>query len=326
MSYSVALAVLVSALLLSTGAKKHQGKPKGDVSTYGELALKSVQAEFLAFEAGLNNLDKKTEPGHVKTIRGPLADARTYIDIFAYAYPTNSTPTAQDVYVLLVNDLTDGHFVLGEYSDLGSVHYSEKDKERLLTKCLNWKATYSQHATTYNFSNYVQTPNKTTLYFRTKKELSGHFWGHVKGVPTENNSGIADVAILQDGQLKQVIDQYNAWRHLDKIWNEKIHKEFHNYRKDLRYLHQVGKKFKTVYQDEKKGLKAIAVADEAEHALGPINNRIEAYLFYEKKGDSAKAKKLKEEVEALWKKEKARLEKEKFVDVLEAARKDLIKH
>jgi len=324
--------LLFAALLAGVVAKKGHGHKAKASDLYGELALKYVQPEFSAFEKGLKGLSKKTEPGHVKDIRGPLANARTFIDIFAYAYPTHSrvegdaADASTDVYLVLVDDLTDGHFLLGEYSDLGTVHYSEKDKEKLLTKCLDWKEKYDGHAKKYNYAKFISNADKAKLHERKKSDLSGHFWGAVKDEPNEKNTGLENVAVLQDGQLKQVVDRYNKWRHLDKIWNEKIHEDFHNYRKDLRYLHQVGSKFKHIYKDTKEGLKAVTVADEAEHGLGPINNRIESYLYYVKKGDKGKAEKLKDEVESLWKKEKERLEKEKFVDVLEDARKNLIKH
>jgi len=297
--------------------------------SYGELALKNVEPEFSAFEAGLKKFDKNSEPGHVKNTRGPLANARTMLDVFAYAYPSASkadAPANTDVYLVLIDDLTEGHNLLGDYSDLGSVNYSKSDKEKLLGKCLDWKAKYEKHAKEYDYPKYVKSPSKSALHTRKKSELSGHFWGNVKEVPSEKLTGIENIALLQYGQLTQVIELYDVFRHYTTIWNEKVHEKFHDYRKDLRYLHQVGKGFKQIYKDEKKGMKAVELADAAEHNLGPINNRIEAYFYYEKKGDKGKAAKLKDEVEKLWKKEKDRLQKEDFLEVLKGARSDLIKH
>jgi len=171
--------------------------------SYGQLAADAVVPYYEAFIEGLKKFTDKNEPGHVKDTRGPCADFRTLIDIFSYAYP-NATGKADlkgdaqvDVYLILLADLTEGHNVLGKYSDLGSVPYTKKEKEHLLKQCLDWKEKYLHHSSEHNFPKYIRSPANHTLYFRPKHELSGHFWKHVPTVPSAKLDGLQNIALLQ---------------------------------------------------------------------------------------------------------------------------------
>jgi len=318
---SLILVVLVGSLVVAASAEK----------TYGELAAHEVVPYYDAFVEGLKKFTDKNEPGHVKDTRGPCADFRTMIDIFAYAYPnsTGKKGTADahvDAYLILLEDLTAGHNILGEYSDLGSVPFTKKEKEHVLGKCLQWKSTFEKHSDEYDYPHYIRHPSENKLYFRSKSDLSGHFWKHVKAVPSSKLSGLQNIAVLQDGELKQIDDLYSKFQHYTDIWNQKVHDDFHNYRKDLRYLHQTYSRFKAIYTDAKKAEKGLDLVDATEHQLGPINNRIEEFFYYEKKGDKKESEKLKSQIKELWEAEKARLKKEGFLDIMKELRNKLIKH
>jgi len=330
MRYFVAVLIVVGLACHVDARSPRNGPskmPRDSDDSYGQLALKYVPSAFVVFELGLKELSNETVPGHTKLTRGPIADARTVLDIFAYAYPlsTNHDNTT-DVYLLLVADLTDGHFTLGEYSDLGSVNYTAKEKAKLLAKCLAWKATYEKHSAKYDYPSFVNAPSNTTLYHRKKHVLSGHFWGNVKHTPSPTLTGIQNIALLQDGQLQQLIDQYSTFHHYTNVWNKAVHKQFHNYRKDMRYQSQVGAAFTVIYKNEATFNATDVIVHEAEHHIGSVNDHIEEYLYYAKKGNKSKMKKLVAKITALWEKEQARLKKSKFESVLENALADLIDH
>jgi hypothetical protein len=329
---NINIVVIVCVFLLfcvgSITAKRDKGPLPS--ASYGELAAYAVVPDFKAFVAGLVNFNSSSEPGHVKQTRGPLADARTSLDIFAYAYPPSTSLVKRDdgtdVYLLLIADLTVGHNILGDYSDLGGVKYTPKEKQAMLAKCLAWKATYLADDAKYNFVSFVSNPSQTEMFDRPKANLSGHFWGHVPGVPMANLTGLQNIAILQEGELNQIIAQYTVFSNYTDIWKESVHKDFHNYRKDLRYCHQTYSGFKGIYQDAAKAKNAIGMVDAAEHNLGPINNRIEDYFFYHANGPKKTAEKLKTEIKTLWAAELKRLAKENFLSVVQASVQNLIPH
>jgi len=300
---------------------------EGGKDSYAELADKTITPKYDAFLKGLKNFDKDAAPEKVKPFRGPLADARTMIDIFAYAFPPSLKKSGKDdIFLSLVKDLTEGHNILGEYSDMGSVKYTKKEKENLLDKCLTWKEKFLKNRDSFEYDKLVHNPDKEKMHSRKKGDLSGHFWGHVDAEPSLKLTGLENVAVLQDGQLKSIVDRFEKFVGYTNIWDETVHASFHNFRKDLRYCHQVYSAFNDIYRDEKAAKKGLAMIPEAEHALGPINNRIESYFFYKKHGNKAKANKLKKEVEDLWTKEKARLKKDGFLETVKELRKNLIKH
>jgi len=321
---SMKIVVLIVSLLLGL-AVAFKGSAD-NATSYGGLAQSSITPYYDAFLKGLKKFDKNSVPEKVKPTRGPLADARTMIDVFAYAFPPNlGKPANGDIFISLVKDLTEGHNILGEFSDMGSVKYTKKEKAALLQKCLAWKATFLKNRGTFDYDTLVHNPDKEKLHPRNKSVLSGHFWGHVEAVPSLNLTGLQNVAMLQDGQLKTIADRFATFLNYTNIWNEKVHASFHNFRKDLRYCHQVYSRFNGIYSDPVGAKKSLAMIPEAEHGLGPINNRIESYFFYKKHGNKAKAATLKQEIQGLWTKEKAHLKAEGFVDAIKDLRTKLIK-
>jgi len=320
-------AFVLLALIAHGYTRSQQAAP-----SYGELAQKTVVPFYTSFVSGLVLFTNASMPGKVKSTRGPVADFRTIIDVFAYAYPITSgfesddVENSTDVYFVLVNDLTLGHNLLGEYSDLGSVKYSQKDKDALLAKCLAWKATYLNDSQKYNFDSYVKNPSATQLFIRSKKSLSGHFWGNVPQEPLANLSGMQNIASLQDGQLTQIITRYTIFLNYTNIWNKKVHADFHNYRKDLRYTHQTYSRFRDIYTDASKAKKGLDLVSTTEHQLGPINNRIEEYFFYLQKGNKQKCAALKTQIQKLWTAEKTRLQQEGYLALLQQIQSELIPH
>jgi len=105
-----------------------------------------------------------------------------------------------------------------------------------------------------------------------------------------------------------------------------VHDDFHNYRKDLRYCHQTYSRFKEIYTNKHKAEKGLELVSTTEHELGPINNRIEEYFYYEKRGEKKEAEKLKEQIKEKWEAEKDRLKKEGFLDLMKELRRELIHH
>jgi len=317
---------LIAFVLFVLFARLGDARSQQPAPSYGQLAQKTVLPFYTSLVSGLALFTNASMPGKVKGTRGPVADFRTIIDIFGYAYPFSSDENSTDIYFVLVDDLTEGHNVLGEYSDLGSVKYTQKDKDALLAKCLAWKATYLNHSTLYDYDTYVKNPSPTLLFSRSKKALSGHFWGNVPQVPLANLSGMQNIASLQDGQLTQIISRYNDFLNYTNIWNAKIHAEFHNYRKDLRYTHQTYSRFRDIYTSASKAKKGLDLVSTTEHQLGPINNRIEEYFYYEKKGNHQKTNQLKAQIQKLWTAEKARLKQEGYLAVLKQIQTLLIPH
>ncbi len=276
-------------------------------ASYGELAQDHVSSKYNIFLSNLGSLNPNCKPGDLGTLRKSIISVRSFLDIFVYAY-NNASP---DVFKLLRKELNELYTDIGNFDDLQHVNYSPSDAEKLLKFCLKDKDKFNKNKKEHNYGTYINKPSLDKLYMRDKSELSIDFWGNISALPIETYSGIRNLGLLVKGQLGSLIEAYDPFVNLTDIYERKIHDQFHAYRKLIRGFNFVTSYFnvfnKTVNYD---------VTKEAYGRIGKINDEINEYEFYTKKGNTDKANKIKTELLSDWKDLIYWLDAKKFYNLL----------
>jgi len=246
--------------------------------TYGELAQHHLSKKINIFNNFLPDLSENSKPGDLSDLRISILDLRSYLDIFSYAFSIQTV----DIFYLIRNDLNDGYTYIGNFDDLQNVHYTPEDMDKLLNKCLSFKNNYNNHSDRYNYDDYIKNPDLIHLYFRDKDKLSKDFWGNISYTPSENLSGYSNIGILLKGQIENLLTQYPIILNLDDVCQDDQHTIMHNFRKLLRSILYIIDDFPKVSNvDLSKNRKTI---NNVRSTLGKINDIINEYVYYTKKG------------------------------------------
>lgn len=266
-----------------------------NTETYAQLSLRYTYNAFMNINLGVVNND--TNPGTISALRKQLLLTRTYLDIFCYAYELTECHGG-DCFLVLRKTLNKGYTLIGDFDDLQHVNYTESDRIKLLGRCLEWKQEFRDDIDNNNFKKYL-TNVSTHMVMRPKSDLSIDFWGNVTAVPDGNLSGYQNIGLLSTGQLKDCINAYTFTVNLEDIWNKQYHNLFHDYRKLIRSINFVGNYFPAVYSQNIKT--EIHQLEKAYTLLGKINDLINEYVYYTKRGNLRAAEEKKNEIVEKWK-------------------------
>jgi len=274
-------------------------------------------------------LNASSLPTSVKPMRKALLYARNGLDIFIYAFPVWKAKGVfeakeHEVFNLVRGDLNVGYTLVGNFQDLQGVNYTEKDLEKRLKPCLEWKAQFMANIRRYDYDRYINAISLDKLHDRPKTEMSKDYWRHVKGTPKEALTGLQNMAMLAAGQLTDAITDYHAMIKLEKIWETAYHEQFHNYRKLLRAIYYVGSTFTKIY-DKKPSGGGLDLVNTAYGTFGDINDEVADYSYYKEKGDKPMEEKKKAEIVKAWAAFKGWLSNKKFSADLEHLKSALIK-
>lgn len=262
-------------------------------STYGDLAKEHNSEKYSTFVGNLGSLTSNVKPGDLGNLRKSIISTRSFLDVFVYAYNNDIT----DIFKILRKELNKLYTDIGNFDDLQHVNYSPSDAKRLLEICLKDKDKFNKGNKEYNYESYVKNPNLIKLYDRPKSELSIDFWGNITYTPEESYSGLQNLGLLVKGQLENLIDTYHAFINLTDIYDPKTHDQFHAYRKLLRGFNFITSYFNVF----NKTVEGFTITKEAYSKIGKINDEINEYEYYTKKGNEDKANKIKSQLISDWK-------------------------
>lgn len=258
---------------------------------YQDLSLNYVPKSYQRLN--LNSLGNQSTPGDLGSLRKSILLLRTYLDIFVYAYPINSP----DIFEIIRDDLNKLYTSIGNFDDLQNVNYTSSDRDKLLNKCLKDKFNYLQDDQGYKFDVYIKSINDK-LYYRNKFNLSRDFWGNVSQIPNETLSGYQNIGLLSQGQLENCIQGYTVIVSLNDIWRSSIHEQFHDYRKLIRASVFIPNFFPDVFNRDVS--KDANVVYSGYSKFGKVNDVINEYQYYEKKGYQKEADKKMKQVNQMW--------------------------
>lgn len=273
--------------------------------SYQDLSKKYVLSAYDKID--LSQMSSNSEPGDLGSLRKSILLSRTYLDVFAYAYSSQSP----DLFLILRDDLNKGYTDIGNFDDLQHVNYTSEDKDKLLNKCMKWKTSYQNDEGQYNFNRYLNSPNGNNLYPRSKYNLSSDYWGNISQVPNNNLTGYENIGLLSKGQLTNCLSQYSYIISLTEIWEEEYHDLFHDYRKLIRGINFIPNRFPEVYSGNVD--KYTSVLDNAYTKFGNLNDLINEYSYYESHGYQREADKKRGEVQLMWSQLKDWMNSENFV-------------
>jgi hypothetical protein len=263
--------------------------------TYNELSVKYTKAAYS--KINLDDLNENSNPGDLGPLRKSILLTRTYLDIFVYSYPTGTSLSNPDIFEILRSDLNKGYTLIGNFDDLHFVNYTSSDKQKLLGKCLDWKSVFASDIGTCNFGKYLSASG-SKLYYRNKTELSTDFWGLIPEVPELNLTGYQNIALLSTGQINNCITNFHIIVKLEEIWKDEYHEQFHDYRKLIRGINFIPNYFPEAYKINVG--KYTDILQDAYNSFGKLNDIINEYSYYEKKGDSKIASQKRDQVISMW--------------------------
>ena len=256
------------------------------------------------------NFDSNTKPGELSSLRKSLLMTRSYLDIFCYAYPIGND---QDIFLILRDSLNKGYTEIGDFDDLQHVNATNSDIKKYLDKCLKWKDEYQSVQSKFDIDGYLKSPNDK-LFFRNKTDLSKDFWGNVKQVPLYNISGYQNIGLLSKGQIENCLNDYDNVISIDNLCTPETHDQFHNYRKLIRSTILIPSTFDQVYSDDPSTIVSFLI--KVHTNFGKINDQINEYEWYIKKGDNQEAQKKKSVVSSMWSDLKNWLNDENYIPTL----------
>jgi len=196
-----------------------------------------------------------------------------------------------DIWRLLREDLNYGYTWIGNYIDLSTVNYSQQVQQAYLEKLLAWKATYEQHAVTHNYSQYIAVPDPTNFYWRNDSELSSMYWGNqTVYTPSPNNTGLANVALLELAMILKHHQRYFVLVSLPNITTVPWANYMHDYKKQIRAMMTVVRWFPQIYNWSSPFAQPFMnVSTQCHEVLGYTHSFIIRWLYYNQYGPPEQA-------------------------------------
>jgi len=273
----------------------------GDDQTYGELAATSCPDMLKQTIACAGEFDKTTMPStpFVKPCRGSLRDIRNCLDIFVYAYPTESSSWSKDKdpFIEVRGDLDDGYTLIGDFRDLSFVNASKKDIDAERDLVLQWRDEYLQHEHDHDYSKYVSQPSAHKLHDRSSKVLSQFFWADAGITPLANLSGMQNLARLPRGVLTLAVQRYPVVYNLTLQPpldpNQQV--TLHEYRKLDRALLAVNSLF-WLFRNSSAVDQAIETLDDLYDNFGDEEDKISVYNYYLQHGSHSQIAEAEDEL------------------------------
>jgi len=254
--------------------------------SYGQLAAQSVIPLYNNFSNMLPTLTNTTQPGNVNVLRKASLNVRDMLDLFVYAYPTPTFANQTDLWIAIRSSFNDGYTLLGDFQNLNhsAINYTTAEYEKLLDRCLDWQAKWTDLVTLQHADVYLLSPNATNVFFRNTTDLSYLFWADV---PFPRNAtlytGMEVVSYLMKASLEEAREKYMFVYNLTEVYTNKKHTEFHDYRKLLRTINSLAGLF-PMFQNSSATGQYLNVTTTAYNLFGNTNDIATAYLFYEAHG------------------------------------------
>jgi len=265
-------------------------------------------------------LTPQTQPNDVAIFRKhPLLDLRSLIDVFGWIYPKKENGT--DVLISLEVEASELYETAGDLQDLRSVNYTQADVDKLLLPCLEWKDKFFLHLSEYQYLQFVSSP----IDKWTRKTVPGRFWKLGNRQPDAKLNGYQNLAYMQSGIMKWLIDNLPPVLALRDLTNPKTADVFHGYRKNIRSASWVSSTFPSIFNGTAPATK-LALLSNLQSQMGDVHDSIVSYNYYIAHEDHKEAAKEKELVKEQWKKLREWIDLYSILDVEDFIRKALISH
>jgi hypothetical protein len=299
--------ITILALFLSISAH---------ASTYTESAPQAIQAKLETFQNSLKAFDENSLPHEAKALRKELVALRDQLDLFVFAYSAKEN----DIWKETRNFLDVGYEAMGEFKDLYDSQfleegeepdYDKKEVKSLRNPILQWKSKFEKQ----NWEFFLEVDGK--IFDRKSKDLSRFYWGSVEVRPKKNDSvseafSKLTIAVIHEAKidLKKVVKLENPSENLENA------EEFHDFRKRVRTVSKVFSYYPAL--TSRCESEDVENLDLLQSRYGDVNDKVYLSLKLEKKGKNKAAKKIKEEIETLWKELLEFQEDLKIKDILES--------
>lgn len=280
------------------------GDPGAEPS-YGELA-QSTYPIFEELVEDLRHFDKTTLPHEAKALRRLIGDVWYRLDIFAYAYPTES----DDLLLELLSTMKQGYDRMGDFKDLfdrqlsGAVpeaaKYDESELRSFRDSVLDWKREFLQTGRLQAYRSYLQSPRHEKVFMRPKASLSECYWGGVAAVPSKNRNGFHNLRVLMIALVEKLEREYEQIEDMDSVLGEHNHDVFHDFRVHVRCLLLMARYFPRLTAGVPG---ASAIEDRLGDMVagyGELNDIIIAFNAANSKGQSSRAADLRRTISSQW--------------------------
>jgi hypothetical protein len=271
--------------------------------TYGELAALSIPPLFEDVRRSLETVGPRTAPPDVRDLRRCLGYVRDYVDVFAFAYPSDGD---DDTWREIRDDLDTGYSAMGAFKDLfdaqgiedpKAAHYDRKQLAERREAMLEWLDHFRKPKRLARYADYLSHPKRHRLEHR---DLAKLYWREAGIEPKEELSGVENIARLERRLLGLARDELAETERLRNIARPKTTPSFHAFRKSLRCTYKLGAFFPQIFEPGADAAPLVAFITDVTDRYGDLLDRVCAVELAHERGDERAATSIEAEVERSW--------------------------
>jgi len=252
---------------------------QSDLFTFGEIAAQFASPTWNNSISLLSQLNDTSTPASVNAMRKGLITIRDALDMFVFSYPYSSS---LDLWAMIRKDVGKGYFLVGVFEDLINVNYTMQQYWAVRNECLAWKETFQTNIIKYDYYAYIAHPDPTIFYLRPESEFDDWYWWHSDYMPSQQYSGLVNLAQLQLGMLQKELDNYDTLLALPEVFSNDSAVQLHGYKKQLRAILTTAQFFPMLFISNftVQLQQALNDSQTVYSALDNLHNGIVQYQFY----------------------------------------------
>ena len=228
---------------------------------YSKIAKDTLGRHLILLTEDLRSINSEVLPHDVKTLRKKIGALKFYFDFFSYAYPHDGG--SEDRFLSFRKFLDEGYEVFGNFKDLfdflkiskeeaSKDHYDFADLKKHRKKIFDWIEIYfKEMRVSRGFQEFIQKPLEGEIWERKKSDLSRFIWGSYEGTPKVK---VENFNLILKNLLVYFVDtakeRYEKAIKIEDILNYHAQEEFHDFRKQLRYVIKMEKLFPGFYDED----------------------------------------------------------------------------
>jgi len=274
-------------------------------TSFPQLVEKRLRPLFDEVLADLAKLGDNVSPVEAKPIRKKVGALRNRLDLMAPAF--SKADDGKDPWLKMRKQLDDGYAVLGALKDIHDTSAllggsdskkAAKETKKKRKKALEWRDKFvSDKSTTKREAFYAAVDGSITL--RPAKKQSRFYWGGAGVEPSPQLDAVQNLQLLASSMATTAADKLEAIFDAPKLDSHDVQQKFHDVRKAVRAVANVGREFPTALPNKKAAKlqqKLVKLAD----AYGDLTDVIAARDLAEERGQSKKLARLDDQLAKDW--------------------------
>lgn len=261
-------------------------EPDSFTVSYSEKAVLKLVLAVTDLSSEFSQVNEDVLPHEVKLLRKKIGATKFYFDFFAYAYPQDVD--GRDHFMDFRDFLDDGYGYYGDFKDqfdfLGipkeevtEAHYDPYELIRLRKKVLEWTETFMDMMNQdHGLMGVLLNPLEDRIEERSSRKPSRFIWGGCDCVPDvkkDNFGKILEKLLVKLAKKAKIrFEKASTIETTEEILDHEAQEDFHDFRKQLRYIVKMNKFFPGVYSEKVLNHPSFLFLEDLVSRYGSIND------------------------------------------------------